>query len=249
MKTLITASMLTVVLVANTAQAQFRLRGGRPGGTQTFGQSTGGIRQPGRFHGTGTVAPSFRQRGFGQTTGFSGFGQQGFQSGGFSGLGQQSSCPSGMQGTTRTRQPRRAISTRQQATRQTVDNPWGNRPNQRNTGGRGSVTQRAGVPQNLQGVWFDISPEGNLWTYVVRADSYDMFEVNPRTNQQVVIDGQPVQVENGPLTFRNGVLHLSPQADVEEGPFATQPSADGTRLTLSSTNGDAPRTLTRQRQI
>lgn len=83
----------------------------------------------------------------------------------------------------------------------------------------------------------------------MRANSYDMFEVDPRTNQQVVINGQPVQVENGPLTFRNGMLHLSPQTDVEEGPFITHPSADGTRLTLSSMDGDALRTLTRRRQI
>jgi len=130
---------------------------------------------------------------------------------------------------------------------QTGGMPWGEPPVRDMPQGPPPVTQ-TGVPQELQGVWFDISPEGNLWTYVVRGNSYDMFEVDPRTNQQVFIDGQPVQVENGPLTFANGVLHLSPGADVEEGPFNVQPTPDGSQLVLISST-DGPRTLTRQRRI
>ncbi len=127
------------------------------------------------------------------------------------------------------------------------------RVNNTNNGGGGGVvppfTKSTGLPQQLQGIWFDISPEGNLWTYVLRANDYDMFEVNPRTNQQVVFDGQPVQVIKGSVSYVNGILHLSRGTDFEEGPFNTSAPPDASQLVLQSLAGEQPRTLTRQRQI
>ncbi len=121
-----------------------------------------------------------------------------------------------------------------------------------NGGGGGVVppfTQSTGLPQQLQGTWFDISPDGNLWTYVLRANDYDMFEVDPRTNQQVVFDGQPVQVIKGSISYVNGILHLSQGTDFEEGPFNTSATPDASQLVLQSLAGEQPRTLTRERQI
>lgn len=79
--------------------------------------------------------------------------------------------------------------------------------------------QNVGLPQNIQGMWFERSPENNRFVYILRANSYDMFEVNPATGQvNIGSDGQPIQLINEPLSFVNGQLILSPGPD-QEGPF------------------------------
>jgi len=231
MKTLSITALFATALVANTAHAQFGQGTGIRSG-QTFGQKqypTNDYSNIKRSYGT-------------QSTGY-----------------PMATCPTTAYpktGYPQSKYPKniypKVYSTKySDTTDQTLSGgkPWGERPATQTTGGLPTVAQNTSVPQELQGIWFDISPDGNLWAYVIRANSYDMFEVDPRTNQQVVINGQPVQVDNGPLTFVNGVLHLSPGADVEEGPFNTQATPDGSQLLLISATGDAPRTLTRQRQI
>lgn len=227
MKTLSITALFTAVLVADTAHAQFGQGiGTRP--SQTFGQ----MQSPTNVYSNIKQSYGFQPTGLPMAT-----------------------CPTTAYPKTGYLQSKYSQNVYRKkysgTTSQTLSggNPWGERPAIQTTGGLPTVAQNTGVPQQLQGVWFDISPEGNLWAYVIRANSYDMFEVDPRTNQQVVINGQPVQVDNGPLTFVNGVLHLSPGADVEEGPFNTQATPDASQLVLQSLNGELPRTLTRQRQI
>ena len=66
-----------------------------------------------------------------------------------------------------------------------------------NSGGNGGVVQNAGIPQHLQGRWYAVSPAGTRWVYVLRANAYDMFDIEPATNLPVMDDdGQPVQLIN-----------------------------------------------------
>jgi len=43
--------------------------------------------------------------------------------------------------------------------------------------------RNTGVPQQLQGVWYAISPENTRWMFVIRANSYDMFDIDPTTGR------------------------------------------------------------------
>ena len=116
------------------------------------------------------------------------------------------------------------------------------------SGGTGTVVpfvQNTGVPQQLQGVWFAISPDNTRWKFVVRANSYDMFDIDPSTGQTLVDNGQSAQLINHNLTFNNGVLDLSPGQDVNDGPFNTQAAPDASQLFLTPINGAAPVMLTR----
>ena len=114
--------------------------------------------------------------------------------------------------------------------------------------GSGTVVppiQNTGVPQQLQGFWYAVSPENTRWMFVIRANNYDMFDIDPTTGRPVMDNGQPIQLVNDSLTFNNGVLDLSPGQDVNDGPFNTQAAPDASQLFLTPINGAAPVMLTR----
>ncbi len=110
------------------------------------------------------------------------------------------------------------------------------------------LNQNTGVPQQLRGIWYAVSPEGTRWVYVIRANSYDMFDFDPATNLPVMEDGFPVQLMDSSLTYTGGVLSLSPGTEFEDGPFMTTASPDSSQLFLTPMNGGPARLLTRNPQ-
>ncbi len=104
------------------------------------------------------------------------------------------------------------------------------------------------LPAQLQGVWFDAAtedPQATRFMYVLRANDYDMFEIDKATNQVLIgDDNQPVQLLREPLTFRNGVLTLSPGPN-QEGPFLIGPTA-GQSQAFTPMGGGAARIFTRR---
>lgn len=115
--------------------------------------------------------------------------------------------------------------------------------------GTGEITpplRGTGFPQQLQGRWYAISPEGTQWMYVIRRHSYDMFDFDRQTGQPIMDDGEPVQLLNHSLSYSSDTLTLSPGTDFEDGPFTVQASADGSQLYLTSQDGSDVRMLTRR---
>ncbi|MCA9039335.1 MAG: hypothetical protein KDA65_03200 [Planctomycetaceae bacterium] len=75
------------------------------------------------------------------------------------------------------------------------------------------------LPEELQGTWYELSPQNTIYAYVLRASDYDMYEVNPKTEEVVEGEnGQPNMLKKEPLTYENSQLILSP-GENQEGPY------------------------------
>ncbi len=104
------------------------------------------------------------------------------------------------------------------------------------------------LPADLQGVWYEVSPQQTRYVYDLRARDYDMYEMDPATNRVMVgQDGQALQLLREPLAYSNGMLTLSPGPD-QDGPLmiSAPPPQYPLGRTLTPLAGGSVRYITRR---
>ncbi len=104
------------------------------------------------------------------------------------------------------------------------------------------------LPKSMQGRWYEVSPDNTRYIYDLRSNDYDMYEVDPATNQVMMgQDGLPIMLQGEPLAYSNGMLTLSPGPD-QDGPLmvGAPPAKYPQGKTMTPMTGGAARYFTRR---